>query len=164
MKIATEMILDEFPILEEEITANESVLLSNQALEKLSEVEQVFLRLAWFFERPEEENFNLDSLYNHLDNDWLEFALEVIYTFFHKDTYLIQNPTNSIITGKDIYMNQTRFANFLNENGLKYDKAKMSTYIKRGIIPPADITVSGTKYWERLTCENFLEYELDKNK
>jgi hypothetical protein len=37
-------------------------------------------------------------------------------------------------------------------------------YIKRGIVPKADITISGTKYWERLTCGNFLEEQLRKSR
>jgi hypothetical protein len=162
MKIATEMIIDEFPMLESELNAYENVLLSNQALEILSEVEQVFLRLAWFFENPDKESFNLDSLYSQLDNDWLEFALEVIYTFFQKDTYLIQNPTSTIITGDDHYLNQSSFANFLKENGLNYDRSKLNVYLSREKTPKPDITISGTKYWKQSTCEAFLKDELQK--
>lgn len=164
MKIATERIIEKFPMLEEELSSNENVLLSNHALEKLSEVEQVFLRLACFFEKPNEGNFNLESLYKHLNNEWLEFALEVIHTFFHKDTYLIQDPTHSIITDGDYYMNQSRFADFLKENGLNYDRSKLNIYIKRGKAPKADITIGGTKYWERSTCEKFLEEQLHREK
>jgi hypothetical protein len=48
----------------------------------------------------------------------------MIHLFFLKDTYLIQEPTHSIITEGDYYLNQIRFAAFLSENGLNYDKAK----------------------------------------
>lgn len=46
------------------------------AMQGLTEVEAVFLRLAWFFEAPEQESFNIGLLYHHLENEWLEFALE----------------------------------------------------------------------------------------
>lgn len=163
MKTATKSITEKLPVLEKYLNSNESTLLSDQVLSDLTEVEQVFLRLAWFFENPEKENFNLESIYKKLDNDWLEFSLEMIHLFFLKDTYLIQEPTHSIITEGDYYLNQSRFAAFLSENGLNYDKAKLSMYIKRGIVPKADITISGTKYWERLTCERFLEAQLPKS-
>ena len=87
----------------------------------------------------------------------------MIHLFFLKDTYLIQEPTDSIIMAGDYYLKQGRFAAFLSESGLNYDKAKLSMYIKRGIAPKADITISGTKYWERLTCERFLEAQLLKS-
>jgi len=163
MKAATKRIMEEFPVLEKYLNSNESTLLSDQVLSKLTNVEQVFLRLAWFFENPNKENFNLESFYKHLEDDWLEFGLELIHLFFRNDTYLIKEPTHSIITDGDYYMNQSRFAEFLSENGVKYDKAKMSMYIKRGVVPRADITVSGIKYWERLTCEKFLEDQLQKD-
>ncbi|MBP2080127.1 hypothetical protein [Oceanobacillus polygoni] len=157
MKQATVKITEQFPILEQALHANQSTLLTEETLSKLSDVEQVFLRLAWFFENPGSENFNLESLYKFLDNEWLEFALEVIHIFFYKDTYLIRNPQHSLVTDGNYYMNQSRFAEFLQENGLKYDKAKLSVYITRGIVPKADITISGTKYWEQSTCEKFLK-------
>jgi len=158
-KIATDKIIEKFPALEKELYEVEG-----ESTSELSDVEQVFLDLALFFENPKEANFNLASLYKHLDNDWLEFALKTIHTFFHKDTFLIQDPTHSIITEGDYYMNQTRFAEFLNENGLNYDNAKLSVYISRGVVPEADITISGTKYWERTTCERFLEEQVQKNR
>lgn len=161
-KIATNKIIAELPALEKILIAKEGGHSKEESSSELSDVEQVFLDLALFFENASEENFNLANLYKHLDNDWLEFALESIQTFFYKDTFLIQYPTHSIITEDDHYMNQSKFADFLNENGLKYDNAKLSVYISRGVIPEADITISGTKYWLRSTCETFLEEQLQK--
>lgn len=162
-KIATDKIIEKFPLVEKELIARDEESSTEHTSSELTEVEQVFLDLALFFENPKEENFNLACLYKHLDNDWLEFALEAIHTFFHKDTFLIQDPTHSIITDGDFYLNQARFAEFLTENGLNYDNAKLSMYIKRGIVPEADITISGTKYWERSTSEKFLEEQLKKD-
>ncbi|MGM0941360.1 MAG: hypothetical protein ACQEWU_10415 [Bacillota bacterium] len=162
MKTSTKHILDSFPALEKHLPSNESAILSDQVLSNLNEIEQVFLRLAWFFENPDKENFNLESFYKHLDNDWLELALECVHMFFMDDTYLIKDPTHSIITNGDYYLNQSRFAEFLSENGLNYDRFKMNKYISRGLVPAPDITISGTKYWERLTCERFLEEQKNK--
>jgi len=164
MKSATKRIIEEFPVLEQYLDSNESVLLSDQVLAKLTDVEQVFLRLAWFFENPKKENFNLESFYKYLEDEWLELGLELVHQFFKKDSYLIKYPTHSIITDGDYYMNQSRFAEFLSENGLNYDKAKLSVYISRGKAPKHDIVISGTKLWERLTCERFLEEQLMKMK
>lgn len=162
MKQSTKFIIDNLPMLEDHLMKNQSVILSEKALSSLNQIESVFLRLAWFFENPNEQNFNLETLYKELDNEWLEMALKAIYVFFREDTYLINEPTHSIITEGDYYMNQSRFAEFLQENGLNYDKSKLNVYLNRGIIPKSDITVSGTPYWERRTCERFLEKQLAK--
>jgi hypothetical protein len=56
IKTATKSIIEKLPVLEKYSNSNESTLLSDQVLSDLTEVEQVFLRLAWFFENPEKEN------------------------------------------------------------------------------------------------------------
>lgn len=159
---ASKKIIESFPILEEHVPSNESVILSDQILSKLNEVEQVFLRLIWFFENPEKENFNIEVLYKHLDNEWLEFALECIHTFFLQDTYLIKQPNHSIITDGDCYLTQSRFADYLSENGLKYDRSKLNMYVKRGIAPKADVIIGATNFWHVKTCEAFLKKQLAK--
>jgi len=164
MKQSTQLIVEQFPVLRDQLIKNESVILTDQVLSNLNQVESVFLRLAWFFENPNEQNFNLETLYKELDNDWLEMALEAIYIFFREDTYLISEPTHSIITEGDYYMNQSRFADFLQENGLNYDRSKLNVYLQRGIVPEPDITISGTEYWEKRNCERFLEEQLQKGK
>lgn len=81
MKNATEKIIENFPNLEQYLGVNKSVLLTDEMLSNLSEVEQVFLKLAWFFESPETENFNLESFYKYLEDEWLELGLEAIHLF-----------------------------------------------------------------------------------
>ncbi|MDQ1005373.1 hypothetical protein QFZ28_005951 [Neobacillus niacini] len=44
-----------------------------EAMKGLKEVDEVFLRLTWYFEAPEQESFNIGLLYHHLENEWLEF-------------------------------------------------------------------------------------------
>jgi hypothetical protein len=81
-------------MLENKLVAHESVELAADALQSLDYVERTFLKLAWFFENPDNENFDLKTLYKHLDDDWLEWALELITLYFREDTYLIK--TNMI--------------------------------------------------------------------
>lgn len=45
------------------------------------------------------------------------------------------------LRSEDHYMNQSQFADFLKDNGLHYDRAKLNMYVKRGIIPEHDFTV-----------------------
>lgn len=140
MKNATEKIIENFPNLEKYLV-NESVLPTDETLSNLSDVEEVFLRLAWFFESPETEKYNLENFYKYLEDEWLELGLEAIHLFFTNDTHLIKRPNPPIITDGD-YMNQSKFAEFLSQNGLNYDKAKLSVYIQRGKAPKDDITIS----------------------
>lgn len=154
---ATKRIIEKIPQLKEYL---QGTPVKNSP--ELSQTELTFLDLANFFENPDQKEFYLSSIYHHLNDDWLEFALEVIHLFFTKDTYLIKNHTHSIITDGDSYMNQSRFADYLKENGLNYDRSKLGVYVKRGKAPKADIIISGTKYWERLTCERFLEEEFNR--
>lgn len=149
MKKATEKVLGHMPFLKEHY--------EGKATKGLSKGEKVFLKLIYFFESPKTKGFDLREIYNHLDNDWLEFALECIHTYFLEDTYLVTNPSHSLITDGDYYLGQTSFAEYLNENGVPFDRAKMSKYISRGKIPEADVIINGVKYWERITCNNYLD-------
>ena len=90
MKKSTKRIVENFPGLEGKLKAYENILLVEEAMKGLSDVEATFLKFAWFFEESEHENFNIGLLYQHLDNDWLELALELITQLFRENTYLIQ--------------------------------------------------------------------------
>jgi hypothetical protein len=153
MKRTTRRIVEKLPNLEDKIVAHESVLLAEEALQSLDKVDQTFLKLAWFFENPEEANFNLTCLYQNLDDDWLEWALELITLYFSEDTYLIKKPSYSIIRDGSEYVNQSHFADYLNENGLTYTRQKINNYLVRGKIPEADVEIDGTKYWKLSTVK-----------
>lgn len=157
MKKTTRSILDTFPMLEPYLLKEASSPFSAEDIVKLNDIEQTFLKLAWYFEAPSEHDFNLRDIYETLSDDWLAFALEKIMLFFRDDTYLLKEDKVSIVTDGDAYYNQTQFANYLNDNGEKFDRAKMSMYVKRGVIPEASLTVSGTKYWRVEVCEAFLK-------
>ena len=163
MKNSTTKIMNRFPNLEQYLNSNDRIILSDDVLFSMNNVEQAFLRLAWFFENPDKENFNLETLYKNLDNDSLAFALEVIYNFFANDTYLMQKPNFSIVTEDSEYYNQSQFARFLKENGLTFTRSKLNTYLKRGIVPQPDLTVSDSNFWLKKTCQHYLDENKSKD-
>jgi hypothetical protein len=165
VKRSTKRIIEKFPNFKGKLKAYKNTLTVEEAMQGLTEVEAVFLRLAWFFEAPEQESFNIGLLYHHLENEWLEFALEIMTQFFREDTYLIQKPTHSILRETpDDYFNQKQFADFLSEHGLNYDKRKLNVYYSRGKIPKADVELAGTPYWSKSTVETYCEQEKKRTK
>lgn len=160
MKKMTKRIVGKFPMLEDKILAHESVELTTDALQSLDHIEQTFLKLACFFENPDNEHFDLNTLYQSLDDDWIEWALELITLYFCEETHLIKKPSFRIIKENDAnYLNQSQFADYLTEHGLKYDRAKVKNYYDRGIIPAADLLISNTKYWNLSTVQAYCEKE-----
>ncbi|MCP3029617.1 hypothetical protein [Halobacillus sp. A5] len=162
MKKSTALIVNQMSSFEKVMPTNENVNLDDEALKKFNDVEQTFLRLVCFFEEPDDENFNLASIYKHLDDDWLNLALQAIHVFFSEDTYLMKKPTFSVIRESDEYKNQTQFAQYLKEHGLQYDRSKINVYVKRGIVPTPDLEIAGSKYWKGSTCEVYLKKEIEK--
>lgn len=150
MKNATKRIIEEIPVIEK--------YLKGDLPDQMDEHSKVFLNLALFFEQPNHNSFSMERLFE-LRDEWLELALETVHVFFAKDTYLINNPTHSFIKDED-FLNQSRFVEFLTNNGLKYSKAKLSMYIKRGTMPEPDLILNDTKYWHIKTCEEFLQKQL----
>src|SRR5699024_8568389 len=154
---ATGVVLNYFPMLKDHVPNSDSALLTDDSLSKLNATQQTFLKMIWFFEKPNEANFNLESLYKELDQEWLPFALEAIYTFFKKDTYLLQQSHSMLVKEDSKFLNQAQFARFLNDHGLNYSRGKFSVYLSRGKLPKPDLKVSGTPYWATATCEAFLK-------
>ncbi|MGM0867468.1 MAG: hypothetical protein ACQEWF_22665 [Bacillota bacterium] len=159
MKRTTRRVVKTFPKFEDQLKAYESDVLADDALEGLDDVQATFLQLAWFFEDPEHEHFDLSLLYRHLDNDWLEFALELVTEYFREDTYLIQNPSYSLIKEGSDFLSMSQFAHYLREQGLRYDRHKLHLYYGRGKVPQADLVVGGIRYWSKKTVERFGEQE-----
>lgn len=159
MKNATRRIVEKFPKFKDKLHAYENMLLVDEALKELDDVRATFLKLAWFFEDPENEMFNLGLLYRHLDNDWLEFALELMTEYFRKDTYLIQKPSFSLIRDGSDYKSMSQFADYLSEQGLRYDRQKLNLYFERGKVPQPDLVVGGIKYWSGETVQKYAEQE-----
>ncbi|WP_121614220.1 hypothetical protein [Mesobacillus foraminis] len=138
MKKTTQRIIEKFPMLEELLSDYDN---SGGALGEFDEIEAAFLGLARFFESPGKESFDLGTLYRHLDNDWLEFALELITDYFREETYLIQKPSYSIIKDGSDFYSLTQFAEELSKRGLRYDRQKLNLYFERGKVPQPDLVV-----------------------
>lgn len=162
MKKTTSRIIDTFPFMKQKVEENKSGLLTEEALQSLDPLQGTFLRLACFFENPNEVNFDLAALYKYLDDDWLEWALELITQFFREDTFLIKKPTFALIKDGSEFLNLSQFANFLTDKGLKYDRQKVNLYLERGKIPEPDLFVSGTKYWSKSTVNKYSEKEIQR--
>ena len=160
MKNTTKRIVEKFPNLEEKVLEmNGSGLVIVDDIQSLDSVEGTFLKLALFFEDPKNAHFDLAFLYKELDNDWLEWALELITQFFQEDTYLIQKPSFMIIKDGSDYLNLTQFAQYLTDQGLRYDRQKVNLYYERGKIPQPDLWIGGTKYWSRDTATKYSKEE-----
>lgn len=116
MKNTTQKIINQFPQLKPLLDeSNKEVLKTSSTL---SELEKTFLQLARFFEKPNEEAFSLQLLYQHLEDEWLEFALQLIAEFFKNETHLIKNPNFSIIRDSQDYYTQSDFACYLEDKGI----------------------------------------------
>ncbi|MBR7796641.1 hypothetical protein GT022_11365 [Agaribacter marinus] len=89
MKKATQRIIERLPELEERIHAIEGNMCSEGTLEGLDQIQSTFLKLACFFEGTESEKYYLGYLYRSLDNDWLEFAFELIAEDFFEGSIKI---------------------------------------------------------------------------
>lgn len=160
MKKSTLKIIEKFPKFKEHVYAYENMLLVHDALKNLNDVETTFIKLMWFFESPEKENFDLKSFYLHLDNDWLEFALELITEYFREDTFLISEPKYSLIKDGSNYYSLTQFASYLAQEGLRYDRQKLNLYYDRGLVPKPDLVIGGVKYWAEKTVYSYKEQEV----
>lgn len=164
MKKTTHRIIETFPKFQGKLEARHNIITIEEALKGLNEIEATFLRLAWFFEDPETENFNLSYLYRYLDDEWLEFALELITEYFRKDTYLIKKPSYSLVKDGSDYLSLSQFADYLSEEGLRYDRQKLNLYFERGKVPGPDLVVGGVKYWTTETARKYGEKEKERLK
>ena len=166
MKQTTQILVEKFPMLEGYLYAYENIFDSGKAMDSLSDqTEKTFLKLAWFFENPDEyDGFHLGLLYKYLEDDWLVFALDLIQSYFKNDTYLLKDATHSVIVDDDNYLSQSDFARFLSDQGLNYSQNKLAVYLKRGKLPPEDTRIAGKPYWSRRTVEKYYEELLPSQK
>jgi hypothetical protein len=155
MKRTTHRLVEAFPLLKGKVDAHSDTQAMEKELQGLSDVESTFLQLAWYFEAPERGKFDIGLLYRNLDDQWLEFSLELITSFFRDDTYLIKQPTYSMIRDGEEYLNQAQFADYLTGQGLKYDRRKINVYHSRGKLVAPDFEFCGKPYWKKSTIEVF---------
>jgi hypothetical protein len=141
------MIIKEFPSVEQ-------CMKNLQEVNSLDNTARVFLALAKCFEHPKENSFDLGHLLK-IDGEYVEFALDLINIYFHKDTYLISQPSHSYVI--DDLINQKEFAQRLSANGFKYDQAKMAVYYSRGKLPAERVKIAGIPFWNEYDVQQYTE-------
>ncbi|WP_242281149.1 hypothetical protein [Bacillus cereus group sp. BfR-BA-01347] len=164
MAKTTRLVLEHFPQLEKHIHAYENLFTSQQAFESLNtEEERVFLEMIWFFEKPEENSFDMRLLYKYLNDERLVFGLDLLSHYFKYDTYLIRNVDHSLILSAEDYVTQSEFGRLLQGEGLNYNQRKIAMYRKRGKFVKEDVTVAGVPYWSKDTVQKYIDELLRKN-
>ena len=151
MKNATNMILNRYPILEKAMKEDTTGTLTDS-------IDNTFLRLLKFVENPNEQ-FEINELYSNLNGEELKFALEVINTFFKKDTYLLAEVSEDIYLDGDTshLYNMSNFAKKINNEGIRFYRQKVNTYLERNKFPQPDIVVSGVKHWKEETVLKYIQ-------
>jgi hypothetical protein len=82
MKRTTHRLVEAFPMLKDKVDAHSDTQATEKALQGVSNVESTFLQLALYFEAPERGEFDIGLAYRNLDDQWLEFSMELITSFF----------------------------------------------------------------------------------
>lgn len=134
--------------------------LENDNTITLNEKEEVFYKLALFFQSPE-YSFDLAILYERLDGEDLMNALNSITTFFKEDTYLLNDfktETYTVVKEGELY-NQKMFSDYLVCQGFSTMIPKvLNVYYKRGKLPTPDLMIGNKPYWTKSKIEKFAEY------
>ncbi|WP_394189457.1 hypothetical protein [Paenisporosarcina quisquiliarum] len=153
MKNATKEILTHYPKL--------ACYIEKKEIPKdwtpLNENEQAFASLARLFEY--EETFDLNRLFKEIDSDWISFALERIWTYYHEDTYLAKTQKPLIIKNPSDLLSQQNFAELMNEYGYTMDVKKIHMYRKRGKLPKETAIIGGKPYWVKEDVQNYIQNE-----
>lgn len=126
-----------------------------EAMEKLDTVELVFWDLARFTSEPHLNSFDIHSVYNHLDAEHIALILDILHVFFEKDTYLSKPIPAMVIREDDPFVNQTGFAQIIQEQDESYTVSKVHVYYKRGNLPEPELTIEGKPYWKTSTVLQF---------
>lgn len=165
MSQSIQLVFDRFPLVKKKHD-NDSVILN-------SNTDNIFHQLVLFMEDPEQRLFNINLLYQHLDGEDLEFALQVLNNFFYNDTDLINEEKTYAIENKTVkeseLFNTVMFADYLKENGYNYSPQKVSVYKKRSEkntgnrdFPKGDLTVGNITYWFKSTVDSYLKLLKEK--
>ncbi|EJQ01757.1 hypothetical protein [Bacillus cereus] len=157
MKKSLEEIYKKYPKVKESM---------NGTLCPLTNVEDTFYQLSLFINDPSLYSFNMNTLYTHLKDNDLLFALQTIIKFFQQDTNLISEKDILKISEEDLHKekiyNQKMFSEYLTQSGVPYSQAKFHTYYKRGKIIDADIIIAETPYWFESSVIKFAKEEKNK--
>jgi hypothetical protein len=125
--------------------------------------EKVFFDLYEFLVAPEKNHYDLQALMKEAEAEDVHFFLEVLYTYFEKDTYLPMKPPKPLVIRENQkqvdYLSQTELSAFLIKEGHDTWKPnKVTTYYGRGKLPEPDVIISGKPYWSNQTARRFSNY------
>lgn len=130
----------------------------------LTTKEAVFIQLINFFERPSENQFSLNTLYEHLEDEELLFALEVIISFFQNDTKLVHQVHQTFYDEnflKESFVGQQGFSTMVESaiKDIKFKPAMVHVYWKRKSdkVPKPDLMIEGRPYWKESTVKKFIQ-------
>jgi hypothetical protein len=160
---SVERIYERFPIIREKKEH------PNDPAVILNTTEAVFLNLAKFFENPKQFQMSLNTIHEHLKDDELIFALEVLVLFFQKDSILLKDVGQTFYNSsllKEQLVSGTGFASMV-VNEIKDSKIRpntIHTYWQRRSkrLPRPDLIIEGVPYWKAETVNGFIEKEKTK--
>lgn len=162
---SVQLIFEKFPAVQKKVERpnDPTVTLTNQ--------EAVFYQMVQFFQNSKSIQFSLNMLYEHLKDEELLFALQVVVTFFQKDTTLVKDVSQNFYDLhllREPIVGQKRFSGMVEENveGMKFRPSMLHMYWQRRSekIPRADLIIDGTPYWKVSAVEDFIDKEKEKRK
>jgi|APAga8741244001_1050109.scaffolds.fasta_scaffold07049_1 hypothetical protein len=140
---------------------------------ELNEKEATLFHLVHYFQT---ENYPvlLNSIVEHLEDDYLLDAIQAIILFVQKDMTKTRGVSQSFYDTnllKEKFYGQKTFAEAVEAAipGHKYKASMVNTYFHRGSdrIANADIIIGNTPYWRESTLQKFIAEErirYEKNK
>ncbi|MCM3227538.1 hypothetical protein [Terribacillus saccharophilus] len=157
--ISVNKVIERYPNIKPKLDDphNLEVVLTNQ--------EGLFYQLVRFFQDPSSVQFNLNSIYDYLQNEEIIFALEVIIDFFQRDTNLTRKVDKNFYNMHEVTKNplykQTTFVEKMDElvEGHKLSKPALHTLYRRGSdkIPNPILIIGGTPYWDEPTVVRYAK-------
>lgn len=137
----------------------------------LTTQEAVFYQLLRFFQDPANNQFSINMIYEHLQDEDLLFAVELLVVYFQKDTTLVKNVSQNFYEMnllKEQIINQSKFSSMVESaiKGMKFRPSMVYMYWQRRSdkIPRPDLIIEGTPYWKVSAIEDFIKKEKKKRK
>ena len=157
---AINKIFSRFPILKEKSNR------PNDPAIALNTQEAVFYQLLRFFQEPHTNQFSVNMIYEHLLDEDLLFAIELMVTYFQKDTTLVKNVSQNFYELnllREQIVNQSKFSSMVESSikGMKFRPSMVYMYWQRRSdkIPRPDLIIEGTPYWKESAVEDFIAKE-----
>lgn len=155
-----EKLYERYPVIQEKVERpNDPALILNSQ-------ETVFLNLAYFFKNQKDYQITVNMLLEHLKDQELLFALELLVMFFQKDTTLIKEVNQSFYSSsllKDQLVSATGFAKMVASEieGSKVRPTTIHTYWHRRSkkIPRPDLIIEDVPYWKVEAVSKYIEKE-----